>query len=62
MNQKKLVILEPEDTQAIATIKARYGCESDSQAIRLAVRVLAASPMLTVPLPAHLKPGRKKAP
>lgn len=62
MNQKKLVILEPEDMQAVATIKTRYGCESDSQAIRLAVRVLAASPMLTVALPQHLKPGRKPQP
>ena len=62
MNQKKLVILEAEDMQALATIKAKYGCESDSQAIRLSLRVLAASPMLTVTLPVHLKPGRKKQP
>ncbi len=55
MSEKKLVRLEAEDLRALATIKARYGCESDSQAMRLASQVLAASPMLTVTLPARPK-------
>lgn len=55
MSEKKLLRLAPDDLNALATIKARYGCESDSQAMRLALRVLAASPPLTVTLPARPK-------
>jgi len=43
---------EAVDAQAILDIKQRYGCESDATAIRLALRVLAASPMLTIQPPA----------
>ena len=57
---QKLLRLEPEDVKALATIKARYGCESDSQAMRLALRVLAASPTLTITLP--LRPKKEPRP
>jgi hypothetical protein len=40
------IFLAEEDRQAIETIKERYGISTDSDAIRLALRVLAESPML----------------
>lgn len=39
------------DAQAIADIKQRYGCESDAAAMRLALRVLAASPRILIEPP-----------
>jgi len=50
MKRKLLWLDEDEDYDAIRRIKARYGCESDSAAMRLALRVFAASPMLQIPL------------
>ncbi len=34
-----------EDTRAIETIKAKYGCSTDSDAVRLALRLTAESPL-----------------
>lgn len=50
MSRKTTITLDPLDDQAIQRVKTRYGC-SDSAAIRLSLRVLAASPMLELPLP-----------
>jgi hypothetical protein len=49
--KRKTFWVAPEDEQALETIQQRYGCESESQALRLAVRVLANSPMLALTLP-----------
>lgn len=62
MKRKMLWLDEEIDTHAIQVIKERYGCESESQAMRLALRVLAASPMLQIQLPdkpIHARPSPK---
>ncbi len=46
------VRLEPQDREAIETIKQLYGCPSDVAAIRLAIRMVAAAsviPTLSTP-------------
>ena len=37
-----------EDTQAIATIKDKYGCNTDSDCVRLALRLTAQSPIAQI--------------
>ncbi|NUM47613.1 MAG: hypothetical protein HUU38_23160 [Anaerolineales bacterium] len=62
MKRKMLWLDEEIDHTAIQIIKERYGCESESQAMRLALRVLAASPMLELQLPdkpLHARPSPK---
>jgi len=51
MTRKTLWVDDEIDAAAIQVIKERYGCESESQVMRLALRVLANSPMLEVQLP-----------
>lgn len=58
--KRKTFWVAPEDEQALSVIQQRYGCESESQALRLAVRVLANSPMLAFPLPPTPKHAKKK--
>ena len=64
--KRKTIWLDDEiDGKAIQIIKERYGCESESQAMRLAVRVLANSPMLEIQLPKrpkHARPSPKADP
>lgn len=57
--KRKTFWVAPEDEQALSIIQQRYGCESESQALRLAVRVLASSPMLQVDVPPPPKHARK---
>ena len=45
--------LDVEDERAIELLKERYGAESDSQVVRLALRVLAESARLEVVLPSR---------
>ena len=62
MKRITLWIDETIDAQAIRTIMERYGCESESAAWRLAVRVMAASPMLAIqpaPRPTHARRSPK---
>lgn len=62
MKRKMLWLDEEIDQTAIQIIKERYGCESESQAMRLALRVLANSPMLEIQLPetpTHARPSPK---
>ena len=62
MKRKMLWLDDVMDAEAILVIKERYGRESESQAMRLALRVLAASPMLEIQLPAkptHARPSPK---
>lgn len=61
--KRKTFWLDSEDEAALAVLSRRYGCESESQALRLAIRVLAASPMLEVrlpPTPKHARPSPKE--
>ncbi len=60
-NQATTVRLEPQDRQAIETIKELYGCPSDVAAIRLALRIVARQEVLPTPAPnkerdSHLAP------
>ncbi len=60
--KRKSVWLGKADEEAIRVIKDRYGCESESQAMRLALRTLAASPPLQIqlpPKPKHARPSPK---
>lgn len=63
--KQRLIWLGPEDEDALRVIAERYSCESMSQAVRLAIRVLAASSMLQIdlpPTPKHArKPGKEQA-
>ncbi len=62
MKRKMLWLDDVMDAEAIQIIKERYGCESESQAMRLALRVLAASPVLQIDLPqkpTHARPSPK---
>jgi hypothetical protein len=43
MKKRTTIWLDEADRVAVATIKSRYGVASDSDAIRLAVRLLAES-------------------
>ena len=61
--KRKTFWVAPEDEAALVLIQQRYGCESESQALRLAVRVLANSPMLALtlpPTPKHAKKAEKE--
>ena len=49
--KQKTFWLDTIDDEAIATIQHRYGCESQSQAIRMAVRIVAASEKIEVSRP-----------
>ena len=59
--KRKMFWCDQVDEQAIATIRARYGTESASQAIRLALRVLAESARLDVVLPDRPPHARRSA-
>ena len=50
MKQKSFWFDETDDI-AISTIQQRYGCESQSQAVRMAVRMLAMADKLNLQLP-----------
>jgi len=57
------VLVGPEDRAAIEVIQPRYGVATEADAIRLALRVLAASPLLEIELPprpqqAHRSPRK----
>jgi len=47
----KSIWLDPTDEAAIRALRERYGIDSDSGAIRFALRVLAASPLVQVAVP-----------
>ena len=59
MRRITLWIDERIDAEAIQTIVQRYGCESESAAMRLALRVLADSPMLEIQAPPRPKHARR---
>lgn len=53
--KRKMFWLGEDDEHAITIIADRYGCESGSQAVRLALRILAESQRLIIELPPHPK-------
>ena len=58
--KRKGLYLDDQDLQLIAAIMRQYGCVSESQAVRLALRALAARPLFPpVNLPPPGKPGPK---
>lgn len=57
MKRNMIWLDEKIDKEAIRIIRERYGCQSDSAAMRLALRVLAASPTLQI----HLLPDLANA-
>ena len=58
--KRKGLYLDEQDEQLLATIMAQYGCVSESQAVRLALRALVARPLfLPIELPPPGKPGPK---
>lgn len=59
--KQQMFWLGPEDENAIETLKQRYGCESKSQVVRLALRVLAENPPLLVNLPPTPKHAKRPA-
>jgi hypothetical protein len=58
--KRKGLYLDDQDAQLLTTIMAQYGCVSESQAVRLALRALVARPLFPpVELPTPGKPGPK---
>ena len=57
--KSKLFKLSEQSEGDIATIMRRYGCETEAQAVRLALRVLAESERLDIVLPATPKHGHR---
>jgi hypothetical protein len=55
---RKLFTLEDQDARALRTIQKRYGCESQSQAVRLALRWLAQADVASIKL-ARVEKRRK---
>ena len=55
----KLFRLSEDSERDIATIMERYACESTTQAVRLALRILAQCERLDVVLPETPKHGRR---
>ncbi|HEV8190263.1 MAG TPA: hypothetical protein VGP82_02095 [Ktedonobacterales bacterium] len=58
MRKRTTIWLDEADRAALATIRARYGVASDSDALRLAVRLLAASKRVDVRV-SGLEPGHE---
>lgn len=57
--RRKSFWLDSSDEEALATIQQHYGCESESQALRLAIRALARNPKLALTLPPTPKHAKK---
>jgi hypothetical protein len=57
--KRKSFWLDATDEEALASIRHQYGCESESQALRLAIRALARHPKLALTLPPTPKHAKK---
>ena len=51
--------MDEADEQAISEIVEKYGCQSESQAVRMAVRALAQHPKIALTPPTRPKHARK---
>lgn len=56
--KRKMLWVDAQDEKAATAIMRLYGCESESAAFRLAVRVLSESPKLQISLPPPPKHAR----
>ncbi|MEO6061766.1 MAG: hypothetical protein ABIQ99_07505 [Thermoflexales bacterium] len=54
--KQKNVWIDEDDERSIALIRQRYGCESESQAVRLAIRIAARGKLQ--PIPSTAAPAR----
>ncbi len=60
--KRTTIFLGDEDREAIRTIKQRFGVSTDSDAIRLAIRVLSEAQELAIsPLPTPSDPDRRQS-
>jgi hypothetical protein len=60
--KRKMLWVDTQDEEAAKAIMQLYGCKSESAAFRLAVRVLAKSPVIEIPpipQPKHARPSPK---
>jgi hypothetical protein len=58
--KRKMIWVDEEDQNAVTLIRQRFGCESESQAWRMAVRWLAAADKAEVQLPPVSKHSKTK--
>lgn len=58
MRKRTTIWFDEDDRAALATIRERYGVASDSDAIRLAVRLLAASTRVNLEIQDKGKKGK----
>ncbi len=48
-NERRTFYVGVQDTLAIETIREKYGCKTDSDCVRLALRLTAESPIAQLP-------------
>jgi len=58
----KQIKFDEQDLDAVEAIQRMYGCDSFSQAVRLAARIVAANPRLEFPPPPAPKHAAKRKP
>jgi hypothetical protein len=59
MNLKQIKF-DADDLEAVETVRRMYGCDSFSQAVRLAARIVASGQRLAFPLPPSPKYSKAK--
>jgi hypothetical protein len=60
--KQKNVWIDEDDERSIALIQQRYDCDSQSQAVRMAIRIAAHGPLQRIPRPpTPLRAGRRKS-
>jgi hypothetical protein len=58
----KQIKFDEQDLKAVETIQQLYGCDSFSQAVRLAARIVAAHPRIGFPVPPSPKQAATRKP
>lgn len=58
----KQIKFDEQDLKAVEMVQQLYGCDSFSQAVRLAARIVAAQPRSGFPVPASPKQAAKRKP
>jgi hypothetical protein len=58
----KQIKFDEQDLKAVEAIQQMYGCDSFSQAVRLAARIVATNPRIGFPLPPSPKQASKRKP
>lgn len=57
--KRRTYLMSYQDIAALQVIKERYGCESDTQALRMAIQALADSRRINIEMPEPRKRGPK---